>query len=133
MTSNNLPLPPLKTWAEEHLASVIKASNLSEFDLAFQEFVSKDATITVNGNHVSREEYKKMLQAEEFDEAGATLHINGAVQVPEKTSTQGGFVGLFYRATIREGIRVRDAPVENHITSSMNLVYVQLVSNDNHH
>ncbi|KAJ7325566.1 hypothetical protein DFH08DRAFT_817235 [Mycena albidolilacea] len=82
-----------------------------------------NATITLNGKDISRDEYQKQLQGEGFDEAGATVQFSGAVEVPsEINSIQGGSVGLFYTALIAENIVVRDAPVQRQITSSVNLV-----------
>ncbi|KAJ7154459.1 hypothetical protein B0H12DRAFT_1247006 [Mycena haematopus] len=121
--SANIVLPPLKTWAEQHLSSIIKATSKTAFDSAFDAFVSKKATIVVNGKHISRDEYQKQIQGEGFDEAGATVQFSGAVEVPsESNSIQAGLVGLFYTAIIAENIVVRDVPVARQITSSLNLV-----------
>ncbi|KAJ6476358.1 hypothetical protein C8R45DRAFT_1102616 [Mycena sanguinolenta] len=121
--SVNIVLPPLKTWAQQHLSSIIQATTQTTFNSAFDAFVSKNATITVNGKKVSRDEYQKQLQGEGFDEAGATVQFSGAVEVPlEGNSIQAGVVGLFYTAIIAENIVIRDAPVQRQITSSLNLV-----------
>lgn len=142
--SVNIVLPPLRTWAEQHLSSIIKATTQTAFDAAFDGFLSKSATVTVNGKHVSRDEYKKQLQGEGFDEAGAEVTFSGAVEVPADQNNsiqvcmislfpkipcnlrppQAGVVGLFYTATISENIVIRDAPVQSQVTSSLNLVYV---------
>ncbi|KAJ6479022.1 hypothetical protein C8R45DRAFT_832855, partial [Mycena sanguinolenta] len=130
---------PLNDWAQQHLSAILKATTQTEFDSAFDAFVSKNATITVNGKKVSRDEYQKQLQGEGFDEAGATVQFSGAVEAGsiqvgveatncskyDSYEVQAGVVGLFYTATIMEHIVVRDAPVEKHITSSLNLVYVK--------
>ncbi|KAJ7662916.1 hypothetical protein B0H17DRAFT_952936 [Mycena rosella] len=123
----NIVLPPLKTWAEQHLSSIIKATTQTMFDSAFDAFLSKNATVTVNGKHISRDEYKKQLQGEGFDEAGATVTFGGAVEVPADQSSpiQAGAVGLFYAAAISEHIVIRDAPIQSQIMSSLNLVYVE--------
>ncbi|KAJ7145736.1 hypothetical protein C8R44DRAFT_755771 [Mycena epipterygia] len=127
----NIALPPLRIWAEQHLSSIIKATTQTAFEAAFDGFLSKSATVTVNGKHVSRDEYKKQLQGEGFDEAGAEVTFSGAVEVPADNSIQlspkelypqGGVVGLFYTATISENIVIRDAPVQSQVTSSLNLV-----------
>ncbi|KAF7345040.1 hypothetical protein MVEN_01666900 [Mycena venus] len=121
--SANIVLPPLKTWAEQHLSSIIKATTKTAFDSAFDAFLSKNAKITVNGKHVSRDDYQKQLQGEGFDEAGATVQFSGAVEVPsESNSIKAGLVGLFYTAVIRENIVIRDEPIERQITSALNLV-----------
>ncbi|KAJ6542800.1 hypothetical protein B0H19DRAFT_1171954 [Mycena capillaripes] len=121
--ASNIVLPPLKTWAEQHLSSIIKATTETAFDSAFEAFLSKHVTITVNGKNVSRDEYKKQLQGEGFDEAGATVEFSGAVEIPsENNSIQSGVVGLFYTAIISENIVIRDAAIQSQITSSLNLV-----------
>ncbi|KAJ7725303.1 hypothetical protein DFH07DRAFT_854181 [Mycena maculata] len=120
----NIVLPPLRTWAEQHLSAIIKATSQAAFESAFDGFLSKNATVTVNGKHVSREQYKQQLQGEGFDEAGAFVTFGGAVEVPadQTNPIQAGVVGLFYTATISENIVIRDAPVQSQITSSLNLV-----------
>ncbi|KAF7342432.1 hypothetical protein MVEN_01832400 [Mycena venus] len=105
MAANFVP-PPMKTWAEYHLSSILKATTQNEFNDAFDAFLSMKATITVNGRHLSREEYKKMLQGEKVLESGASVDFRSAVDVPaDGNSVQTGVVGLFYTATIREKIR----------------------------
>ncbi|KAJ6562833.1 hypothetical protein DFH09DRAFT_1159738 [Mycena vulgaris] len=120
----NIVLPPLRTWAEQHLSSIIKATTSTDFDAAFDSFLSEHATVTVNGKPVSRDEYKKQLQGEGFDEAGAIVTFSGAVEVPADQSKpiEAGVVGLFYTAIISEAIVIRDAPVQSQVTSSLNLV-----------
>ncbi|KAJ7157874.1 hypothetical protein C8R43DRAFT_882763 [Mycena crocata] len=121
--STNIVLPPLRAWAEQHLSSIIKATTQTTFNAAFDSFLSKHATITVNGKNVSRDDYKKQLQGEGFDEAGATVSFSGAVEVPDpENPLQRGVVGLFYTAVISENIVIRDAPVQSQVTSSLNLV-----------
>ncbi|KAJ7243092.1 hypothetical protein C8J57DRAFT_1367236 [Mycena rebaudengoi] len=121
--STNIVLPPLKSWAEQHLSVIIKATTQDEFNAAFDNFLSHRATITVNGKEMSRDAYKKLFQGEGFDEASASVTFSGAVEVPNPTNTiQGGFVGLFYTAIISQKIVIRDVPVETEVTSSLNLV-----------
>ncbi|KAJ7123437.1 hypothetical protein C8R44DRAFT_875631 [Mycena epipterygia] len=98
----NIVLPPLKTWAERHLSSIIKATTQNAFQRS-----------------------KKRLQGEVLDEAstGGTIQFRDVVEVPaEKRSVQTGVAGLFYTATIFEKIMVLDAPAEKHVTSSLNLL-----------
>ncbi|KAJ7448437.1 hypothetical protein B0H11DRAFT_2080853 [Mycena galericulata] len=121
--SVNIVLPPLKTWAQQHLSSIIKATAPAALDSAFDAFLSKHATITVNGKRLSHDEYKKQLQGQGFDEAGAIVTFSGAVEVPanEDDNIQAGSVGLFYTADISQNIVVLGAPVQSQITSSLNL------------
>jgi hypothetical protein len=85
--SVNIVLPPLKAWAEQHLSSIIQATTKTAFDSAFDAFLSKNATITLNGKDISRDEYQKQLQGEGFDEAGATVQFSGAVEVPSEINS----------------------------------------------
>ncbi|KAJ7191900.1 hypothetical protein GGX14DRAFT_578627 [Mycena pura] len=120
MSTSNIVLPPLQTWAEQHLSAVIKATAQADFDAAFDAFVAASARITVNGKQISRDAYKTLLRGASFDEAGAEVAFGGAVQV--STNLQAGVVGLFYTATIGESIVVMGAPIVDQVTSSVNLV-----------
>ncbi|KAJ6459926.1 hypothetical protein C8R45DRAFT_1081292 [Mycena sanguinolenta] len=117
MTAN---VPPMKAWAEHHLASIFKAPTQPEFTDAFDAFLSQKATVTVNGRDLSVEQYKNMLQGEKYNQTSASIKFHSAVDVPaDSSSVQTGMVGLFYTATISE-LDIRAA--EKDITSSMNLV-----------
>jgi hypothetical protein len=94
--SVNIVLPPLRSWAEQHLSSIIKATTQTAFDSAFEAFLSKHATITVNGKNVSRDEYKKQLRGEGFDEAGAIVQFGGAVEVPSENNSIQVSTSPFY-------------------------------------
>ncbi|KAJ7474986.1 hypothetical protein FB451DRAFT_278692 [Mycena latifolia] len=118
----HIVLPPLKNWAEDHLSAIIKAKTQTEVDEALNAFLAKDATLTVNGKRVSRDDYKNQLRG--FREQSATVKFSNAVEVPANQShpNQAGSVGLFYTAVIEEGIRVHAAAVEDHVTSSVILL-----------
>ncbi|KAJ7128374.1 hypothetical protein C8R44DRAFT_700938 [Mycena epipterygia] len=120
----NIVLPPLKTWAQQHMSAIIKATTQTAFDAAFDGFLSKHATTTVNGKHISRDEYKEQLQGLRFDESGATVVFSNAIEVPAdpENPLQAGAVGLFLTDIISENIIIRDAQVQSRITSSLNLV-----------
>ncbi|KAJ7128439.1 hypothetical protein C8R44DRAFT_700971 [Mycena epipterygia] len=131
----NIVLPPLKTWAQQHMYAIIKATTQTAFDAAFDGFLSKHATTTVNGKHISRDEYKEQLQGLRFDESftlrrmvgvssGATVVFSNAIEVPAdpENPLQAGAVGLFLTDIISEDIIIRDAQVQSRITSSLNLV-----------
>ncbi|KAK6988853.1 hypothetical protein R3P38DRAFT_3228121 [Favolaschia claudopus] len=122
------PVPPaLKTWAALHIIALCKAKTEIEFNNAFDSFIAPEASIIINGISLTRDEYKLRLRGQEFDEAGAAVDFRGAVEVPKDNkggvdlSYQTGMVGVFYTAIIRKKIRFRDAPVERHIVSSMNM------------
>ena len=76
-------LPPLRFWAEGHLSSILKATTESTFNDAFDAFLSKNATITVNGQHLSRDRYRQQLLGESaVNKESASVKFDGVVEVP---------------------------------------------------
>ncbi|KAF8890783.1 hypothetical protein BD779DRAFT_249239 [Infundibulicybe gibba] len=122
--STNLVLPRLTPWAEQHVSAILQATDSASFDNAFDAFVSVNAKITVNGVDTSRDNYKSLIQGEKFDEAGATVSFNGAVEVlADPTNSFGaGAVGLFYTAVVARNLLVHDAPIESQVTASLNII-----------
>ena len=80
--STAIVLPTLTQWTENHITAIINATNQKDLTSAVDAFLSKDATIVINGIQISHAEFEKQLQLEKFDEAGATTAFVGAVQVP---------------------------------------------------
>ena len=133
-------LLPLTQWTKNHITAIIQATNQTDLDSAIDAFLSQDATIVVNGVEVSRAEFVDQVQAEKFNEAGATVSFAGSVEVPAdnerplavspdsdvramiKLFLQGGSVGLFYNAIISKKIRIRGAPARSEVTASVNVV-----------
>jgi hypothetical protein len=78
----SIVLPPLRIWAEAHLSSILKATTQSDFDNAFDAFVSKHANITVNGQHLARDRYKQQLLGESaVNKQSADIKFDGVVEV----------------------------------------------------
>lgn len=78
-----LVLPPLRFWAEGHIASILKATTTASFNEAFDNFLSKHASITVNGQHLSRDQYKQQLLGESaVNKDSASVQFDGVVEVP---------------------------------------------------
>jgi hypothetical protein len=75
-------LPTLTQWVEGHITAINEATNDKDLTRALDDFLSKNATIVVNGIHISRAEFETQLQGEKFLETGATVSFLGAVQVP---------------------------------------------------
>jgi hypothetical protein len=144
----SIVLLSLSNWTESHITAIYQATSQSDTSNALDNFLSKDAVITVNGKAISRADLTKQLQAEKFLEAGAIVTFLGIVEVPTDQTApveviglhflqiwkkklmilmaviQAGSVGTFYTVTIQETIRVRDAPVSSKVTASLNVVYV---------
>ncbi|EKM52786.1 uncharacterized protein PHACADRAFT_261414 [Phanerochaete carnosa HHB-10118-sp] len=116
----------LDSWVEQHLQEVLTAKSQTAFDDAFDAFVALDASITVNGQHMSRAEYKKTLWNDEAHETSGTVTFKGTVAVPKnsKAIVQTGEVGVFFEASIHRNPLL----FNNNITASMNLVVEQVKS-----
>lgn len=129
-TSTDIVLPSLTQWTEDHITAVLQATSQSDFTGALDAFLSKDAEITVNGVCISRADFAKQIQSEQFDEATAIVTFAGTVGVPanQQSPVEAGSVGVFYTATVQQRIRVRDAPVSSTVTASVNVVIEQDLS-----
>ncbi|GJE93021.1 hypothetical protein PsYK624_091800 [Phanerochaete sordida] len=110
----------LGSWAEQHMREMMTAKTQSSFEDAFDAMVAPSATITVNGKHMTREQYKKMLWKEEANEANATITFRDMVEVPKsaKEIIQTGEVGMFFEANISWTRPIK----ETKIRSTMNMV-----------
>jgi len=83
--SDNIILPTLTQWSENHISAIINATKEQDLNNAIDAFLTKNASIVVNGVHISRADFEKQLQIEKFDGAGAAISFVGAVQVPTDT------------------------------------------------
>ncbi|TFY56625.1 hypothetical protein EVJ58_g7530 [Rhodofomes roseus] len=115
---------PLTDWVEESISAIYKASTPSDFGAAFDAFIDEDPEITVNGKRLSRAQYQGLFQGERALEQSATVSFLGAVEVPanKKEPESAGTVGVYYRATIYERIKVGGASTSSTVNSSLNVV-----------
>ncbi|CAL1697450.1 unnamed protein product [Somion occarium] len=122
MTSNIILLP-LTNWVQQHLTAIFQTTKAADFNSAFDAFIAKDATITVNGQKLTRDQYKQQIQGEKFAEASAQVKFIGTVEVPDSEDQRviAGKVGTFFQATIDERFLVLGAPETSTVTSSLNL------------
>ncbi|OCH92814.1 hypothetical protein OBBRIDRAFT_402393 [Obba rivulosa] len=123
----NIVLPSLTNWAEQHVQAIFNATTQSDFDSAFDNFLAQNAKITVNGKHISRDQYKTRLQAENPIEVQVSLTFDGAVEVPtnQNEPINAGTVGLFYNAEVPGRFFVFGARQTSALHSSLNLVIEQ--------
>ena len=140
-------LPTLSVWAEGHLSAVLQATTEAEFDSAFDGFLSKHASITLNGQHLSRDQYKQQLLGESaVNKRSGSVKFDSVVEVstdleqPVKVCSlwylsldgtdcrpdQAGVVGAFYTATIDLNEIVFGAPAQTQSNSSINIMSVLL-------
>lgn len=107
--SSNIVLPSLTKWTQQHLSAIIQATSKSSFAEAFDNFFARECNITVNGVHLSRDQYRQQLELESVSaNSGAAfsdLKFDGAVEVPSNknasvevavyshvTSTSGSYI-----------------------------------------
>jgi predicted benzoate:H+ symporter BenE len=85
MTSQ-IVLPTLTQWTKNHITAIIQATKQTDLNSAIDAFLSKDATIVVNGAKISRAEFVNQVQIEKFDEAGAAISFAASIEVPTDTT-----------------------------------------------
>ena len=80
----NIVLPTLTAWAEQGLTALFNAKDQSTFDDAFDAFVAADTgSIVVNGQSLTRAQYKEQISKDKILERGADVQFLGAVSVPK--------------------------------------------------
>jgi len=81
-------LPSLTDWTKGKLAALIEANTQPKFDEVFDSFLAKEAVVTFNGAHVSREEYKQRLQEQSaLNQQSASVKFDAAVELPTSEET----------------------------------------------
>lgn len=76
----------LTSWVEQRLKAVLEASIKHDFDIAFDAFVAPSATITLNGQKVSRAHYSQLLWKEQDHDRSITVNFKGTVAVPKDSN-----------------------------------------------
>ncbi len=74
--------PSLASWAQQRLTALLESTSQESFDAAFDGLIAEEVTITVNGNSVTRDEYKKFLKGDKALEVAAQIQYIGALEVP---------------------------------------------------
>ena len=95
MSTSNIMLPDLTTWAERCMSTLYKDTKEHDFNADFDATFAKDAQITFNGRSMTCEQYKKELRQEKFLERDAQVAFSGAVEVPW-ADHRDGLVCLHY-------------------------------------
>jgi len=118
----------LTEWTESSISDIYSATAENSFDTVFNAFLSDDARITVNGKHLTRDQYKQLLRGEQTLEHSANVTFNNSVAVPTDpgapSQSQVGNVGIFYTAQIVEGINELGAPATRTVRSALNVLVV---------
>ncbi|PCH42873.1 hypothetical protein WOLCODRAFT_17994 [Wolfiporia cocos MD-104 SS10] len=110
----------LISWAEERLTSIYTANTKAAFDEAFDAFVDEKVQVVLNGEQLTRDEYKRRLynERQRNSSSAANVKFNNnvvAFSTPSNAVIELGSVGLFYVATLSDGVLV------GAVTSSMNI------------
>ncbi|KZT67873.1 hypothetical protein DAEQUDRAFT_766831 [Daedalea quercina L-15889] len=115
---------PLDLWTRNNISTIYRARNQNDFSKAYDAFVADNAQVTVNGRPLSRDQYKVLFHGEPFLEQSASVSFLGSVEVAARTKepeTVSGMVGIYYKATVSEGVRVPGCETSSTINSSMNV------------
>lgn len=73
-------LPALNSWAQGHLTALFKETDQTAFGQAFDAFMAANTdAIVVNGQSLTRAQFKDQLWQDKFLEAGAQVKFLGAV------------------------------------------------------
>ena len=77
-------LPTLSLWAQSHITALFKATTTQEFDDAFDAFLAHHVdSIVVNGEKLTKDQYKNRLQAARALEQSAEVKYLGTVEVQD--------------------------------------------------
>ncbi|KAH7928092.1 hypothetical protein BV22DRAFT_228837 [Leucogyrophana mollusca] len=123
--STDIVLPTLTAFTESHLTTLLEATTTADFDAAFDAFFATPVNITVNGKHLSREQYKQQLLEQSAagpEQRGASVTVNGGLEVEGTEGQLSGLVGIFYTALVDSKFLVLGAPAQSKVTSSLNVI-----------
>ena len=99
--STDIVLLSLSNWTESHISAIYKATTQSDTSNALDNFLEKNADITVNGKKISRDDFGKELQSEKFLEVGAIVTFNNIVEVPADKSAPVLVIYLYFHFKFR--------------------------------
>ncbi|KAF9243491.1 hypothetical protein BU15DRAFT_42859 [Melanogaster broomeanus] len=123
--STNIVLPTLSAWAASRLAGLLQSTTQAAFNASFDTIFARNCNITVNGKHLSSEQYKELLLEQSGAaplERDASVSVQGQLEVEGDQGQLSGLVGLFYTSLRDSKYLVLGAPTESRVTSSINLI-----------
>ena len=94
----NIVLPSLSSWTQSHITALYQATSPTTFNEALDAFLAKDAQITVNGVLISRANFAKQIQSEQFDEQAAIVTFAGTVSVSSDKEQPVDVISLHFHA-----------------------------------
>ncbi|KAI0819818.1 hypothetical protein BC628DRAFT_1423461 [Trametes gibbosa] len=127
--SSAIVLPSLPNWVQQRVSALYGAKSVDAFNSAFDLFVSEHATIRVNGNEMTRAEYKSLLQGQTSADTSAgisgTVTFGDVVSVPadgDASAIGTGSVGASFKAVVFGRVFVFAHRESSTISSSLNVV-----------
>ncbi|KAG2111891.1 hypothetical protein BD769DRAFT_1630245 [Suillus cothurnatus] len=108
-----LVLPTLTAFTSSRLTAILTAKTQADFTSAF------DALFASNVN------YQAQLLSQSsaaLEEQGASVSVQGQLEVPGDKGQISGLVGLFYTSLVDSKFLVFGAPAESKVTSSFNAI-----------
>ncbi|EIW83967.1 hypothetical protein CONPUDRAFT_142457 [Coniophora puteana RWD-64-598 SS2] len=126
-------LPPLASWVKSQLSTVIQARSKQDALAAFDKAFASPVNATVNGKHLSREQYLQQVFPlwTYLAPAAATVTFKDDTAGEDAQQTDGT-VGLFYTATFSSGPLVFDTPsIVHNVSSSINVLVEPTQHRDN--
>ena len=81
-TATSIVLPTLTQWVENHITAITQAKTQADLQDAVDAFLSKNATIVINGTQITQAQYVAQIAGEHFDEQSATVTFTASVAAP---------------------------------------------------
>lgn len=120
-----LVLPTLTAWTSSRLTAVLTAKTQADFTTAFDALFARNVNVVYNGKQLSRDQYQAQLLSQSsaaIEEQGASVSVQGQLDVPGDQGQLSGLVGLFYTSLVDSKFLVMGAPAESKVTSSFNAI-----------
>ncbi|KAG1826520.1 hypothetical protein EV424DRAFT_1319691 [Suillus variegatus] len=118
-----LVLPTLTAFTTSRLTAILTAKTQADFTAAFDALFARNLSVVYNGKQLSREQYQAQLLGQSsaaVEEQGASVSVQGQLEVPGNEGQISGIVGLFYSSIVDSRFLVFGAPAESKVTSSFN-------------
>ena len=95
-TTSTIPLGPgpvvvdLITYIQNGYTALLSAKSIEDFNESFNGLFSSNVNVTLNGKHISREEYSKQLSALNLSKGASgqifnSIKFEGTLEVPDVT------------------------------------------------
>lgn len=120
-----LVLPTLTAFASGRLRAILTAKSQADFTTAFDALFARNVNVVYNGKQLTREQYQAQLLSQSsaaFGEQGASVSVQGQLEVPGDQGQISGLVGLFYTSLVDSRFLVMGAPAESKVVSSFNVI-----------